>query len=111
MSLFKDRNRQQLRDAGWRSRGYLPHFDGRPVTQFISLHLADSIPRAVLEQWRRELKNKNSKKQKLILQRRIARYADYGHGEAFFRFPHIAKVVQDALLEFDASATVYSPGL
>ena len=33
-----------LREAGWHSRGYLPHFDGREIPQFITCRLADSVP-------------------------------------------------------------------
>ena len=40
---------------GWRSRGYLPHFDGGEVSQFITTRLFDSLPQGVLEKWRVEL--------------------------------------------------------
>jgi REP element-mobilizing transposase RayT len=29
MPFYDDANRTKLREAGWHSRGYLPHFDGR----------------------------------------------------------------------------------
>jgi hypothetical protein len=48
MSLFDDRHQKELREAGWHSRGYLPHFDGRAMPQFLTFHLADSIPQKVI---------------------------------------------------------------
>ena len=33
-----------LRPAGWHSRGYLPHYDGGEVPQFITFRLGDSLP-------------------------------------------------------------------
>jgi hypothetical protein len=32
--------------AGWHSRGYLPHYDGGEIPQFITFRLADSLPQA-----------------------------------------------------------------
>ena len=43
--------------GGWHSRGYLPHFDGESVTQHVSFHLADSMPKTVLDSWSQELKH------------------------------------------------------
>ncbi len=55
MSLKNSPHKEELREAGWHSRGYLPHFDGREVPQFITSHLFDSVPGSVLERWKREL--------------------------------------------------------
>jgi REP element-mobilizing transposase RayT len=54
MSLTNASHKEQLRAAGWYSRGYLPHFDGRAIPQFITLHLADSIPKKVIRLWEEE---------------------------------------------------------
>ena len=43
------------RDA-WRSRGYLPHLESADVIQHVSFHLADSLPKSVLERLDIELK-------------------------------------------------------
>src|ERR1700730_1989285 len=51
MSLIKSPHRNDLREAGWHTRGYLPHFDGRAIPQFITLRLFDSVPDAVLQKW------------------------------------------------------------
>ena len=49
MGVFDDRHQNELHAAGWHSRGYLLHFDGREIPQFITFHLADSIPKEVIE--------------------------------------------------------------
>src|SRR2546425_7933314 len=55
MSLINASHKKELREAGWHSRGYLPHFDGRAIPQFITLRLFDSVPDGVLERWMQEL--------------------------------------------------------
>jgi REP element-mobilizing transposase RayT len=101
MSLINSSHKKELRAAGWRSRGYLPHFDGRAIPQFITLHLADSIPKKVIERWQRQLSGLNPAQEKLILERRIEKYLDQGYGSCFLKDPRIAKMVQDSLLKFD----------
>jgi REP element-mobilizing transposase RayT len=103
MPLFDDPHQKELREAGWHSRGYLPHFDGRAMPQFITFHLADSIPLKVIQRWREELKSLKYEQERIILQRRIERYLDQGYGEAFLKVRNVAQMVQDALLRFDGS--------
>jgi REP element-mobilizing transposase RayT len=98
MSLIQNLRKTDLRDAGWHSRGYLPHFDGRAIPQFITLRLFDSVPASVLERWVRELEPANSKRNKITLQRRIEKYLDQGYGEAFMKIPSVAEMVQNKLL-------------
>jgi REP element-mobilizing transposase RayT len=100
---IKDRNEAALRSAGWHSRGYLPHFDGRAQPQFITLHLADSIPRAVIERWQRELRSENSLSERVFLQNRIEKYLDQGYGECVFKDKRVANMAQESLLRFDGS--------
>jgi hypothetical protein len=50
MTLANDKHQEKLRAAGWHSRGYLPHFDGIARPQFIIIHLADSLPKKVLQE-------------------------------------------------------------
>ena len=45
----KNMNEQQPK--GWYSRGYLPHFDGGEMIQFITYRLADSLPQKILKCW------------------------------------------------------------
>ena len=101
MPLFLDRKLKQLNKAGWHSRGYLPHFDGRPTPQFITFHLADSIPHKVIDRWKQELRSITYLDEKLCLQKRIERYLDLGYGQAFLKVPEVAWMVQDSLLKFD----------
>ena len=101
MGLINDPHQKELREAGWHSRGYLPHFDGRAIPQFITLHLADSIPREVIDRWQRELRQIDEKQEQIALQRRIEKDLDQGYGKCFLKDHRIAKIVQDSLLKFD----------
>jgi REP element-mobilizing transposase RayT len=103
MPLFEDAHRNELREAGWHSRGYLPHFDGRSLPQSITFHLADSLPIKVIQRWSNELKSLKYEQERIVLQRRIEKYLDQGYGNAFLRVPEVAGMVQDALLKFDGS--------
>ena len=42
-------------DVPWRSRGYLPHFEGQSVPQALTFRLADSLPKHVLTRIEREI--------------------------------------------------------
>src|SRR5467141_3881091 len=101
MTLFEDRHQKELREAGWHSRGYLPHFDGRAVPQFITFHLANSIPIKVIQRWREELKSLKYEQERTTLQMRIEKYLDQGYGEAFLRDHRLAEMVQETLLRDD----------
>ena len=104
MSLIESPHRNDLREAGWHSRGYLPHFDGLAVPQFITLRLFDSVPDTVLQRWMRELDVLNSKKDQIILQKRIEKYLDQGYGEAFMKIHRVAEMVQKDLLYYDGQS-------
>jgi REP element-mobilizing transposase RayT len=81
----------------WHSRGYLPHFEGGEVFQFITFRLKDSLPRAVLEGWRRQL----AREDEATLRRRVEAYLDEGYGGAHLKDPRAAALVQNALLHHD----------
>src|SRR6476620_5705896 len=102
MTLAEDPHQRELRAAGWHSRGYLPHFDGIVIPQFISLHLADSVPKEVLDRWKLELNTRSSIQDKILLQRRIEKYADQGYGETYLKDNRLAEMVQQTLLKDDA---------
>ncbi|MGI8786884.1 MAG: REP-associated tyrosine transposase [Pyrinomonadaceae bacterium] len=87
---------------GWHSRGYLPHFDGGEICQFITLHLGDALPREVVERWRLELEREKDEKAKIELHKRIENYLDKGYGECYLGKQEIAGQVQESLLHFDA---------
>jgi len=87
--------------TGWRSRGYLPHFDGADVPQSITFRLAESFPVELLRQWREELDALPIEDSELEQRSRIEDYLDRGTGAAFLSRPEIAEVVECALLYFD----------
>jgi hypothetical protein len=101
MGLFEDRHQKQLRAAGWHSRGYLPHFDGIEIPQYLTIHLADSIPQKVIKRWKEELKLLTYEQERILLQRRIEKYLDQGYGEALLKHANVATMVQNSLLKFD----------
>lgn len=101
MALFDDPHQKELNAAGWHSRGYLPHFDGTAVPQFITIHLADSIPQKVIKRWKDELKSLKFEQERSLLPRRIERYLDQGYGEAPLKNTIVATMVQDSLLRFE----------
>jgi len=101
MPLIKSSQRAALQEAGWHSRGYLPHFDGRAIPQFITLRLYDSVPGGVLQRWMRELDVPNSTNDQIILQKRIEKYLDQGYGAAFMKTHRVAEMVQSDLLHYD----------
>ena len=101
MTLIESPHRATLMEAGWHSRGYLPHFDGRAIPQFITMRLFDSVPNAVLQRWAQELDVLNSTKDQIILQKRIEKYLDQGYGEAFMKIPRVAEMVQETILFYD----------
>jgi REP element-mobilizing transposase RayT len=101
MSLIHSQHKSDLREAGWHSRGYLPHFDGRAIPQFITLRLFDSVPSGVLKRWKRELASADSKSTQILLQTRIERYLDQGFGDAYLKIQRVAEMVQNDLLYDD----------
>ena len=104
MSLKNSSHQDELRAAGWHTRGYLPHFDGRAIPQFITLHLGDSIPTNVIDRWQRELKElRDDEEARIVLQRRIEKYLDQGYGECYLGNHRIATLVQDSLIKFDGT--------
>jgi REP element-mobilizing transposase RayT len=86
---------------GWHSRGYLPHFDGGEIPQFITFRLADSMPQELLERWRQELGSELNINVDAALRKRIELYLDQGYGECHLRDPRIAEPVQNSFLFFD----------
>jgi REP element-mobilizing transposase RayT len=86
---------------GWHSRGYLPHFDGGEIPQFITFRLADSMPQELLDRWRQELASEQNINVDAALRKRIELYLDQGYGECLLRNPRVAESVQNSFLFFD----------
>ena len=88
---------------GWYSRGYLPHFDGGEILQFVTLHLKDALPVKVIERWKMELaREKDDVKQKILF-RKCEKYLDAGYGECFLKIEVVAELVKNSLLYFDGN--------
>ena len=96
---FKDIPHQRLKGTGWNTRGYLPHYDGEDISQFITLSLADAIPLKVIDRWKKELEHLSTKEEQIVMQRRIDAYLDQGYGSCYLKDTNIAALVEDSLLE------------
>ena len=116
-------------DSGWRSRGYLPHFDQPGLVQAITIRLVDSVPEEIVMKWVLELGladgggNAQTKKEgeaggtpavpggtgfpklkrQVELRKRLATYEDEGHGECCLGQARVAEMVQGALQHFDGA--------
>src|SRR6267142_1989844 len=102
MPSIKAALQKELQEAGWHSRGYLPHFDAAEITQSVTFRLADSLPQAVLERWKSEITADSEGGSDSALRRRIEHYLDQGYGSCALRDARIATLVQESLLHFDA---------
>jgi REP element-mobilizing transposase RayT len=76
---------------GWHSRNYLPHFDSQDVVQFVTFRLADSLHEAALARLKDSAQPESSRHEVL----------DHGWGECWLRSEPIARLVEDAVLNFD----------
>jgi len=90
------------------NRGYLPHFHHPDAIQHVTFRLADSVPVAVIERWRRELESESdvvshADSFAARLQERIERYADAGYGACWLSRPDIAVLVVEVLCHFDGA--------
>jgi REP element-mobilizing transposase RayT len=86
---------------GWHSRGYLPHFEGGEILQFLTIHLGDALPKKVVNRWKLELEHEKDEEGARELFRRIEKYLDKGLGTCFLRQRKVAELVQNSLLHFD----------
>lgn len=84
---------------GWYNRGYLPHFDGGQIIQFITFRLADSLPKHVLERFQIELERGIISE--IEYHRKIDKYLDEGLGKRYLADVRIAEIVEENLLRFN----------
>ena len=93
------------------SRGYLPHIENKTY-QAITFRLNDSVPRAVIDQWKAELHEEGNDKthekdiqsgdsEAVRLRKLIDEYEDMGYGECLLTDEKIAQIVKDALFYHD----------
>jgi REP element-mobilizing transposase RayT len=108
MNIKNDHNfkpRSETSKTAWYSRGYLPHFDGGELPQFITVRLFDSMPQELLTRWREDLKKESELTGKFeaeqAFRQRIEMYLDLGYGCCFLRDETIAEVLQNTLLFHD----------
>ncbi|MGI8641552.1 MAG: REP-associated tyrosine transposase [Pyrinomonadaceae bacterium] len=94
---------QNNQPQGWHSRGYLPHFDGNEICQFITLHLGDALPQKIIERWKLELAHEKDERAKIELYKRTEKYLDQGYGKCYLKMEEIAAPVQKSLLHFDTA--------
>jgi REP element-mobilizing transposase RayT len=86
----------------WRSRGYLPHLESANVIQHVCFHLADSLPKSVLERLDIELKSLPMKNREIERRKRLDAWIDAGHGSCVLRERTLAEMMENTLLHFDA---------
>ena len=98
-NFFMTQLNHSLQPKGWYSRGYLPHFDGGEILQFITFRLADSLPQEVLERWRLELERGDITDANF--RRRREFYLDQGYGCCALRDERVAGMIEENLLRFD----------
>ncbi len=80
-----------LRSAhGWHDRGHLPHFEGGSIPQFLTFRLSDSVPQAVIAEWKKELTD-------IQFRKRVEKFLDAGYGSCFLKDPIVATIVADNL--------------
>ncbi len=83
----------------WRTRGYLPHFDGEGSIQFITYRLGNSLPRKHLRLLRQQLNA--GRITEIEYQKSIENYLDEGIGQTHMRNRAIAAIVEENLIRFD----------
>jgi REP element-mobilizing transposase RayT len=100
-------------NLGWYDRGYIPHFDGGQVSQFLTFRLFDSLPESVIQDWR-EKTSRLGEGGKAIFRKNVENYLDKGSGSCFLRDERVAKLTEDSLLfhhtrKYDLVAWVIMP--
>lgn len=99
--------------TGLHTRGYLPHIKREGATYFVTMRLADSMPREVLIRFEADkaanvraaetAANRSALLRELTRHhhRNVERYLDRGAGACHLRRPEIARIVADAIKFFD----------
>lgn len=97
----------------------LPHWRQPRALYFVTFRLGDSLPKAVLDQWKEErnawLNARGARSERDLdrlprrdryefarhFNRKVQEYLDTGHGECWLRYPEIARLVERTILHFD----------
>ena len=100
-----------------RYRGYLPHLELPNSIYFVTFRLAESIPAAVLANWRcereniirnaerqkRELSTYEREKLKYLFSNKVEDYLDQHNGTCWLKQPAIAQIVAQTLQHLDGT--------
>jgi len=88
-----------------RTRGYLPHWEARGATYFVTFRLADSLPKKALAELlqRKSVKGKGESFEidSLDSLKHLDRLLEKGHGDCHLKNPRIAATVKRALEHFN----------
>jgi len=84
-------------NLGWYDRGYIPHFEGGEIAQFLTYRLADSMPATVIDRWKAEL-DQGSDPDQTLFRKRIEKYLDQGYGECWLKDPRVAALIEENLI-------------
>ncbi len=87
-------------DPVWWDRGYHPHVESPQLIQHVTFHLADSLPRQVVEKMATELESVPPSLRDTEREKRVAAYLDAGRGSCVLCIPELAELVQHTLLHF-----------
>jgi len=87
--------------GGWKSRGYIPHYDGEGVIQHVTVHLADSLPKSAIDRLEDTIKSMPDAQRKIERRKRLHDWVDAGYGSCVLRTPEIAEMTQNTFLHFD----------
>lgn len=97
--------------SGIHTRGYLPHVKREGAFYFVTFRLADSLPKSVLFEFKRQHAERLRQLTKITpenresvdreYQRQVERYLDRGTGKCQLRIPEVAGMVAEALHHFD----------
>jgi REP element-mobilizing transposase RayT len=83
----------ESKHTGWRTRGYLPHFDAADIWQCITYRLADAVPHHAIADMERKLDLIEEVERQRQRRRRIEAWIDAGHGACLLRRPDIAGII------------------
>ncbi|MCC6839139.1 MAG: transposase [Flavobacteriales bacterium] len=87
-------------DPVWWDRGYHPHVESPRLIQHVTFHLADSLPREVVEKMAAELERIPPSLRDTEKEKRVAAYLDAGIGSCVLRIPELGELVQRTILHF-----------
>lgn len=90
-----------VKQRGWYSRGYIPHYDGGDMYQVITYRLADSLPKEKLRELDVQLQGVAPGDVRTVRRKRIEGWLDSGYGCCILQDPVCAHIVIEAWKYFD----------